>query len=171
MRHSELTKEIGAAAEHSYNQLQGEWRFWLEVARRYEHKVPRQDSLDIRHDIMLELHRARQRDGKPIPELRAYRIASLTVALYWRHLKRQLTTLSLNTELEDEEGNITELIDTVADDKAIDLSAWLDAKMWLQGCPLRLVKIAVRKLNGIALTAKDRQYLSRFRRQEQKRLF
>ncbi len=123
MRQSELTREIGAIAEQSYNQLEGEWRDWLQVARRYEHKVPYQDRLDIRHDIMLELYRARQRDNKPIPELRAYRIASLTVALYWRRLKRQLTTLSLNTEIEDEEGNITELMDTVADDKGIDVSA------------------------------------------------
>ncbi len=76
------------AIEQSYDQLDGQWRDWLDVARRYEHKVPSQDRLDIRHDIMVELHRATNRDGKPLPLLRAYRIASLTVALYWREVNK-----------------------------------------------------------------------------------
>jgi len=84
MKQSELTAEIEAIAERSYSQLAGDWGDWLEVAKRYENKVPSQDRLDIRHDILLELYRARQRDKKPIPVLRAYRIASLTIALYWR---------------------------------------------------------------------------------------
>jgi hypothetical protein len=37
---------------------------------------------------MIELDRAEKRDGKPLPILRAYRIASLTVALYWRTFNR-----------------------------------------------------------------------------------
>jgi len=166
----EVIADIKQSINRGYQKLQGEWRDWLEVAKRYEHKVLKQDRLDIRHDIMLELHRARQRDGKPIPKLRAYRIASLVVALYWRQLKRH-QAISLNKEVEDEEGNITELIDTVADDKAIDISAWLDTRLWLQGCPLRLIKIGVKIRYGIALTNKERQYLWYFRHKEQKRLF
>ena len=155
----------------SYDQLQGEWRDWLEVACKYEHKVPAQDRYDIRHIIMIELAKARARDGEPIPTLRAYRIASLTVALYWRQLKRQPTMLSLNTEIDDGDGNTTELMETVADDKAIDLDAWLDARTWLLGCPKRLIDIAHKRLNGIPLNAKDKMYLQRFRQREQKRLF
>ncbi len=90
MRQTELDREIKALTEQSYNQLEGEWGEWLEVAKKYEHKVLAQDKLDIRHDILLELHHARQRDNKPIPILRAYRIASLTVALYWRQLLKPL---------------------------------------------------------------------------------
>jgi len=103
MRHSELTAEIEAVAEQSYDQLDGEWLDWYRVAKRYEHKVPYQDRQDIRHDIILELHRARQRDGEPIPILRAYRIASLTVALYWRKAKRQPNLLSLDQPTPDYE--------------------------------------------------------------------
>ena len=55
-------------------------------------------------------------------------IASYECHKYWRYLKRQLTVLNLNVEVEDGGGNITEIIDTLADDKAIDLSAWLDAR-------------------------------------------
>ena len=95
MRQIDLTREVEAVAEASYNQLEGEWRDWLEVAKRYEHKVPRQDKLDLRHDIILELYRARQRDKKPLPLLRAYRIASLTVALYWREQNKANTKVCL----------------------------------------------------------------------------
>lgn len=77
-------RELEALAEQSYDQLEGEWHDWLEVAKRYEHKVPNQDRYDMRHTIIIELAKARERDKKPIPILRAYKIASLTIALYWR---------------------------------------------------------------------------------------
>ncbi len=79
-RKRKQTTEINAIAEQSYSQLDGEWADWLAAARRYEHKVPSQDRYDIRHSIMLELAKARQRDSKPIPLLRAYRIASPLLA-------------------------------------------------------------------------------------------
>jgi len=71
-----------------YQGLTGIWVTYLEVAKAYEGKVPAQDRDDVRHDIMIELDRATKRDGKPLPQLRAYRIASLTVALYYRELNR-----------------------------------------------------------------------------------
>jgi len=170
MRQSELTAEIQAQAEQSYNRLEGEWQEWLEVAKRYEYKVPRQDRLDIRHDIILELHQARQRDGRPLPLLRAYKIASLTVALYWRQAKRLPTILSLDEPTTDYDGNECRLLDTVADDKAIDLDAWLDAKAFKQGCPQRLIGIAEKLDRGESLDSKDRKYLCKWRKGEQKRL-
>jgi len=166
----EVIYDIDQSINQSYNQLEGEWLEWLEVAKKYEHKVPSQDRLDIRHNILLELYHARQRDGKPIPILRAYRIASLTVALYWRQLKRQPTMLSLEADIQLDEWETIQLKDTIADDNAIDLSAWLDAKIWLLGCPMRLIQIAHKRLNGQALTNTERQYLWRFRQKEQKRL-
>ena len=44
---------------------------------------------------MLELERATERDGKPLPDLRAYRIASLMVALYYRNLNRYATRVCI----------------------------------------------------------------------------
>jgi len=167
----EVIADIEQAINQSYDQLVGEWGEWLEVAKRYEHRVPAQDRLDYRHDTIIELYHARQRDGKPIPLLRAYRIASLMVALYWRRLMSKPTILSLDTELELDDGEIVQLKDTIADDNAIDLEAWHDLKVWLAGCPMRLVQIANKRLNGQALTNKERQYLWRFRQKEQKRLF
>jgi len=154
----------------SYDRLDGEWLNWYQVAHRFEHKVPAQDRGDIKHNIILELAKARARDGKPIPIPRAYRIASLVVALYWRQETRKPTMLSLNIEIDNGDGDTTELIETIADDKAIDLSAWLDARTWLLGCQIRLVQIAHKKLAGEALNSYERLYLYRFRKREQKTL-
>ena len=202
MRQEELTREILAVSEQSYSQLDGEWHDWLEVARKYELKVPSQDRYDIRHTIILELAKARQRDSKPIPLLRAYRIASLTVALYWRELiKAQVRVClydglpkephcatcshkpktgdclyiglrpiqSLDSEVEDTEGNIILLKETVADDHAIDLDAWLDDKTFIAGCPMRLIQLARKRRHGIPLNEKDQRYFTRQRQKELKR--
>lgn len=151
------------AIEASYDTLGGEWKQWLGVARTYEKKVPLQDRFDVRHNILLELHKARKRDGKPLPQLRAYRIASLVVSLYWRTLLRK-PTVSLEAQSELDEQR---LLDTVADERQIDVEAWLDAKMWLEHCPLRLIEIAYKKLNKQPLTKAEHCYLQRYRKKEQ----
>jgi len=66
---------------------------------------------------------------------------------------------------------MVELIDTIADDSAIDLEAWVDARTWLLGCPQRLLGVAHKRKDGIPLDAKDQEYLRRFWRKAQKRLF
>ena len=43
---------------------------------------------------------------------------------------RKPTTLSLDSEIENEDGDTTELIETIADDRAINLEAYLDARTW-----------------------------------------
>ena len=155
----------------SYAELGGEWRQWYETAHRFEHKVPAQDRGDIRHSIILELALARARDGdKPFSKAMMFRIASFVVADYWRKQTRKPTILSLNTEIDNGDGDTTELIETVADDRAIDLEAWLDARTWLLGCPRRLVQIASKRLAGEPLTNREHQYLWRFRQKEQKLL-
>jgi len=186
------------AQSNGYDQLFGDWHDWLEVARKYEGKVLPQDRQDIRHDIMLELHRATIRDGKPLPQLRAYKIASLVVALYWRRLiKREIKVCvysGLPTEphcpsckhkpkerlcpylalrpiesLEQDGDNEQRLLDTIADDKAIDIEAWMDARTWLLGCPVRLIEIASKKLDGIELTKQETRYLYNYRERKIKR--
>jgi len=152
----------------SYDRLDGEWRQWYETAHRFERKVPTQDRGDIRHNIILELALARSRDGdKPFSVAMMCRVASFVVADYWRKAKSKPTMLSLNTEIEDGDGNTTELINTVADDKAIDLEAWIDARTFLLGCPHRLVQIANKINKGQSLDGKDRKYLWKWRKREQ----
>jgi len=147
---------------------------YITVADRYQRKAKWQDREDLNHTIILSLAQAQLRldndGGGQLSDVAMLRIASYECQKYWRHLKRQLTILSLNTDIYDGDGNTTELIDTVADDKAIDLDAWLDARTWLLGCPKRLIVIAGKRVKGIALEAKDRDCLRRFRQKEQKRL-
>lgn len=77
--------------------------------------------------------------------------------------------LSLNYELEDTDGEPTELWQTIADDKAIDLEAWLDAKTWLLGCPRRLLLVALKRIAGKPLDNKDKCYWRRQREKELKK--
>ena len=151
----------------SYDRLDGEWHQWYETAHRFEHKVPAQDRGDIRHNIILELALARSRDGdKPFSEAMMCRVASFVVADYWRKAKRKPTLSSLDTEIENGDGDTTELIETIADDKAIDLEAWIDARRILRGLPKRLVLIGYKRYNGIPLTNREENYF-RYQRQKQ----
>jgi hypothetical protein len=65
----------------------------------------------------------------------------------------------LSKPIADNEGNLTELGELIADDKAIDLDQWLDSKTFLRGCPQRLIGIAHKIRQGQALTNQEHQYL------------
>ncbi|WP_332445500.1 hypothetical protein [Dehalococcoides mccartyi] len=181
----------------SYDRLDGEWAQWFRTAQRFEHKVPAQDRGDIRHSIILELARARARDGnKPFSEAMMCRIASCVVALYWRKQYKLTNGLEcgscsqkqrakcrsadlyrqcpkaikveyLSKPITDENGNVTELGETIADDKAIDVGAWLDARTFLLSFPQRLVLIAHKIDDGQTLTHGERTYLYKWRKREQ----
>jgi hypothetical protein len=182
----------------SYEGLEGQWLDWLNIARRFEIKVPSQDREDLRHNIILELALARLKATEPIPEHKAYRIASYTVADYWRHRQKITTGLDchycskaqrkkchdedlysecpklirleyLEAEQIDSEGNRVTVQDTLADDKAIDLDQWLDVNTFLSGCPIRLIELAHKRLEGIPLSDTDQRYYSRQRAKEYKR--
>lgn len=189
----------------SYDGLEGAWASHLEVAQTYEGKLPAQDRDDFRHDCIIELDRATKRDGKPLPKLRAYRIASLMVALHYRVLHRYSTRVCvyngyptdthckacqnksegkrccwlatrpverLDGEIIDDDGYAVKLLDTVASDKIEDMpDKWTEINEVRQGLPLRLIEIAYQIREGKPLSVKDRQYLSRYRRQAQKALF
>jgi hypothetical protein len=83
--------------------------------------------------------------------------------------------LSLNVKADgdssDEDGEHSEIIEMLADDKAIDIVARLDARRCLQGMPRRIVKIAYKKYAGYQLDGKDRYYLCQFLKKTQKPLF
>jgi hypothetical protein len=149
-----------------------DWSKYIAVADRFQHKARAQDIEDLNHTIILSLADAQKakdnNGGGQLSEVAMLRVASYECQKYWRQQKKLLTVLSLNTELNDGDG--IELIDTVADDKAIDLDAWLDARTWLLGCPKRLVLVADKRVNGKPLTVADRKYLWKWRKTEQKTL-
>ena len=151
-----------------------DWSKYINVADRYQYKARAQDRQDLNHNIIVSLADSQIRldnnGGGQLSDIAMLRIASCRVADYWRSEYRNGRVISLNTELDDGEGNTTELIDTIADDKAIDLADWLDAKTFLLGCPKRLIEVAHKRVSGIPLEPRDKMYLQRFRQKEQKSL-
>jgi hypothetical protein len=147
-----------------------DWQKYIEIASRFQHKAKAADRQDLRHDIILRLaHIASNNGHKPLTEPAMLRVASYVVMEYWHKLKRQPTILSLNYETIDDDGNSIELWQTIADDKAIDLEAWTDARTWLLGCPRRLVAIGVKLYSGKPMNSKEQRYLHRYRGKELKK--
>ena len=130
-----------------------------------------------------------------------YRIASFTVAQYWQdyyyrtngidcghcsnpqrkkckrdnlygsQCPRAIKVESLQKPIIGEDGELGELGDLIADDKAIDLDQWLDDKTFLLGFPQKLQDIAQKKVDGIPLNNADKLYLGKWRKKNrQKRL-
>ena len=147
---------------------------YISVADRYQRKARYQDREDLNHTIILSLARAQERldndGGGHLSDVAMLRIGTYECQKYWRQQKRLLTILSLNSEIDDGDGNTTELIETLADDKAIDLDQWLEAKHWLYSFPRRLVIIASKRVAGYPLNNTERTYLNRQRQKAKKSL-
>ncbi|MGD0780281.1 MAG: hypothetical protein ABR954_05835 [Dehalococcoidales bacterium] len=178
-----------------------DWDKYIAVADRFQHKAKRQDREDLKHTIILRLAQVASNNGhKPFTEAVMYRIASYVVADYWRtqykltngldcgscsrkqrqkcrsgdlyhQCPKAIKLESLSKPIIDSEGHITELGELIADDRAIDLDAWLEAKTFLLGFPKRLMEIAYKIDNGDNLTNADMIYLCRFRKKDQIKLF
>ena len=147
-----------------------DWKQYMEIADKFQVKARYEDREDLRQDIILRLAEVASNNGhKPFTEASMVRVASYVAMEYWHNLKRQPTILSLNEEMDDGEGNSIELYLTIADDKAVDLEAWLDAKTWLKGCPKRLIDIVHKRVIGKPLNQNELTYLCRYRQKELKK--
>ena len=185
---------------NGYDQLEGDYAVYYKVATKFCHKARFEDRDDVLHTIILNLAVAGRKNGhKPDNPSWMYRIASITVAQYWRDYyyqthgidcgrcsnpqrkkckreelysdcPRAIKIESLQKPIVGENGEISELGDLIADNKAIDLDQWLDDKTFLLGFPQRLLDIAQKKADGIPLDAKEKMCLQRFRQRERKRL-
>jgi len=83
---------------------------------------------------------------------------------------RAIQLESINQPIVDNEGNITELAQLIADDNALDLTEWLDARTFLIGAPIRLKGIAKKMSDGDKLTNAEKCYLYKLRQKYQKNL-
>ncbi len=185
---------------NGYDQLPEPEHTFYNVALPFAKSVPTQDGEDLLHTIIANLIDAGRSNGhKPDNNSWMFRIACFSKTQYWRdHYKhtngltcgncstkqrrkckeewlygecpKLVKVESLHKPIIDSQGNLTELGDLIADDKALDLDAWLDARTFLLGAPERLLLIGGKIRDGEALTEGERQYLSRWRRQEQKKL-
>ena len=137
--------------------------------------------------------------GKPLTEAGLKRVASYQVSDYWRKQYRLINWIdcgrcgqkqrhrckdngrysecprairleSLNKVIEDGDGGKTELYQMLADDKAVDIVAMLDARFTLKSYPREAVLAAYKRYAGYPLTRAERACLDRQRRKTQKRL-
>jgi len=83
---------------------------------------------------------------------------------------RAIQLESINQPIVNNEGSITELAELIADDKALDLAEWIDARTFLIGAPIRLKAIAKKRASGENLNNAELCYLSRLRRKTQETL-
>ncbi len=148
-----------------------DWEKYSEVADRFQHKARFEDRDDLRHNIILRLAEVASNNGhEPFTIGAMIRVASYVVMEYWHSEKRNGKVISLNTDIGNGDGDSMELMDTIADDSALNLEAWVDARTWLMGCPKRLIQIANKRVNGEALALADRKYLCKMRKREIKPL-
>ena len=146
-----------------------DWEKYMEIADNFQHKARYEDREDLRQDIAVRLAEVASTRTEPLTTPAMLRVASYVTIEYWRDFKRQPTISSLNETIEDDDGDSVELSETLADDQAIDLEAWVDAKTWLHGCPHRLVKIACKKVRDKPLDKNEQKYLERYRQVELKK--
>jgi DNA-directed RNA polymerase specialized sigma24 family protein len=185
---------------NGYDQLEGNYAIYYKVATKFVYKAQAQDREDLLHIIMLNLAVAHRNNGhKPDNASWMYRIASFSVAQYWRDYYRRTYGIdcghcsnqqrkrckaddlyaecprairieSLQKPIADGDGHLSELGELINDDKAIDLAEWTDINAFLLGCPQRLIDIAEKRRDGIPLDGKDQDYLDRYRKKHQKSL-
>jgi hypothetical protein len=84
---------------------------------------------------------------------------------YWRAYKKARRISSLNETIRD---TTMELHETIADDKAVDLDALLDAESHLKNLPPGIVCIGKKLVKEDSLTKDQRLYLLRFQEGEVK---
>ena len=186
---------------NGYDQLDGEWATYYKVATKFVHKARFEDRDDVLHTIILNLAVAGRNNGKkPDNPSWMYRIASFTVAQYWRDYYKRINGVDcghcsnpqrkkckaedlysecpkairieyLSKPIVGEDGQISELGELIADNKALDLADWTDINTFVRGLPQRLIDIAEKINNGEALNKGEHCYLQRFRKKAQKKLF
>ena len=137
--------------------------------------------------------------GKELTEGGLMRVAQYELADYWRkHFKRingiecsrcsqeqrekckdwylypdcpkAIKLESLDKLVEDGNGDSTPLYELIADDRAVDLVAMVDARLTLKGYPAKAVKLLYKRYAGYPLDKREQNYLTHFRKKAQKRL-
>ena len=98
------------------------------------------------------------------------RVAQYTRLRFYHQKKRwkRVFSVSLNSTIQDEDGYETEFINTLIDQKRVDLDTWIDAKSHYLKSPER-VRQAIRKLltngdgEGHRLSGYDWKLIRQFR--------
>ena len=142
-----------------------DWERCRRVAKTvcYEAGINWEDKEDFTQDVLAEMMERARRDSGGLTSEEMWRAARCVRSRYWRTYKKARRNSSLNEFVPDTK---IEFIETIADDKALDPDALLDAKSRLKQLPPSIVALGKKLERGDPLTANQRLYLSRFRKGE-----
>ena len=133
-----------------YDRLPEPWREWASIAKNFIWQLDDHwDREDLMHNIIVriaEVAEEYRRQGRPLSKWGAIKVAQYTRLRFYHQKKRwkRVSSISLNSVVQDEDGYETEMIQTIAAKKGIDLDTWIDAQSYYQSSPKR-VKQAIRK--------------------------
>jgi len=154
-----------------YDRLPEPWREWAKIARNFIWQLDDdQDRQDLLQNIIVreaEVAEKYRQQGRSLSKWGAIKVAEYTRLRFYHQKKRwkRVYSVSLNSVIQDEDGYETELIQTILDEKGIDLDAWLDFKHYYQSRPQK-ERRAIRKMignNWRNLSGYDWKQVRRFR--------
>jgi hypothetical protein len=154
-----------------YDRLPEPWREWAKIASNFIWQLDDQwDREDLMHNIIIrvaEVAEEYHRQGRSLSKWGAIKVAEYTRLRFYRDKKRwkRVFSVSLNSTIQDEDGYETEMIQTIPDEKGINLDEWVDFKNYYQSRPQK-ERQAVRKLvkdNWRNLSGYDWKLIQRFR--------
>jgi hypothetical protein len=134
-----------------YDRLPEPWLEWAKIASNFIWTLDNQwDREDLVHNIIVrcaEVAEVYRQRGIPFNKGAAIKVAEYTRLRFYHQQKRwkRVYSVSLNSMVTDFDGEETEMIQTILDEKGIDLDAWLDFKNYYQSRPQK-EKRAIRKL-------------------------
>jgi len=163
-----------------YNRLPEPWREWAKIANNFIWTLDNQwDREDLMHNIIVrcaEVAEVYRQRGIPFNKGAVIKTAEYTRLRFYHQYTRlrfyhqqkrwkRVYSVSLNSMVTDFDGEETEMIQTILDQKGIDLDAWLDFKTYYQSRP-KAERKAIRKLvieNWRKLSGYDFKLIKRFR--------
>jgi len=154
-------RDDGHSEALSYDRLEQPWHQWARIAKSFSLQLDNhQDREDLMHDIIVRLadvaEEYRQK-GKPLTKGGCIRVAQYTRLRFYDQKKRwrRVFSVSLNSTVKDDDGNETELINTLIAHNGIDPDTWLDFKNYYESRPKKerraiqkLIKEDWRRLSG-----------------------
>ena len=162
----------------SYDRLDEPWRQWAKIARNFSYQMDDHwDREDLMHNIIVRLYEVAEeyhRQGKPLTKGGCIRVAQYTRLRFYHQKKRwkRVSSISLNSIVQDEDGYETEMIQNIPVKKGIDLDTWIDAQSYYQSSPKR-VKRAIRKFlyeDWRRLSGYDWKLIRRFREEAKQKV-
>ena len=153
---------------NSYQELEGDWAVFYRIAGYFIYKVRKDDREDFLHDLLLKMAEVKAKyeaQGKILREAGLMWVGRYEVMKYRRkqRLRARVFVVSLNKRI-GADGDRTELGEMLADHRAVDLDARVDAELLLESYPESIARIVYKRYTGLPVTGSERALFSCYRR-------